>query len=382
MNQTTIEPYRVLFPVGILHALIGSGAWILYALKMIPYPGALHTHHMIIGFLLTFITGFLLTAIPRFSETKSCSRLELFIASALTVASLFLSSHLINIGIFIFLFYFLIRRITMRSEVVSITPPPEFIFLPVGLILGLVGVSFLALSDQSMLSAPFISIGRLFLYHATVLFIILGIGSKLIPAILGFAPPPSPASLREGSQNQTKLHNLVPPLTAFVLLIGFLLEAFNFTITGKVIRALCATFVGMRSWKLYLKPLNPAKMAFWLWCSAWSMLLGLWVYALFPTFGVHAAHLFFISGFGLMSLLISSRVMLSHGGHEMKFETTSRAYASISLLMIFSALTRFSAPWTPNYEHHLGYAALCFIIALMIWIYFFLPKVLKNKKLL
>ena len=47
------DPYRVLFPVGLAHALVGTGLWILYARHVIAYPATAHAHYMFSGFLLS-----------------------------------------------------------------------------------------------------------------------------------------------------------------------------------------------------------------------------------------------------------------------------------------------------------------------------------------
>jgi len=59
-----LEPYRLLFPLGVLAGLIGAGAWPLHALGWLPWPGALHRALMMQGFEHGFVLGFLLTAIP------------------------------------------------------------------------------------------------------------------------------------------------------------------------------------------------------------------------------------------------------------------------------------------------------------------------------
>src|SRR5215470_15370218 len=60
----TPDPYRVLFPLGLLFGLIGAGSWPVHLLGIGPYPAALHRALMVQGFEHGFVLGFLLTAMP------------------------------------------------------------------------------------------------------------------------------------------------------------------------------------------------------------------------------------------------------------------------------------------------------------------------------
>ncbi len=61
------EPYRLLFPLGLIFAMIGIGVWIPYAIlpQSFPYPGQGHAAVQIQGFLYCFILGFLCTMLPK-----------------------------------------------------------------------------------------------------------------------------------------------------------------------------------------------------------------------------------------------------------------------------------------------------------------------------
>ena len=117
-------------------------------------------------------------------------------------------------------------------------------------------------------------------------------------------------------------------------------------------------------------------MPFWMWISAWMLMIGLWTHSLFPTLGIHAAHLIFMSGFGLTTLLVASRVTLAHGGYSLNLETTSRIFPITATLILLATLTRFSSLWTSSLIQHFAYAAALWILALIFWISFFLPKMI------
>ncbi len=370
-NNFKIQAYQPLFLIGILHALFGTFIWVLYALKLIDYPGYRHADHMIGGFLFSFVAGFLLTAIPNFTGTSVCSKKELLIASSLALAALIFGGNFFTTALLIFLVIFFIGRLSKRI----FKPPPQFIFLPFGLLSGIFGGVTLCLIDNQIIDIKFMPIGKLFYYYAAILNIIIGVGSKLIPALLGWAPPPTPASLVEGSNNLNQFQRKFPIILAILLFLSFLIEFFGRQDIGRILRSLIATIIAFKVWRLYLIPPQKTKMAFWLWISAWFLVVGLWVHALFPELNIHAAHLFFVGGFGMMTTIISSRVILSHGNYGLDIESKSKIYAFCSLMFMLAAITRFSAPWTPNYINHLGYAAACWIIAMLVWCVIFIPKI-------
>src|ERR1043165_8519631 len=64
------DPYRLFFPLGILVGLAGVAIWPLnYFGILTGYWGMSHAYVQADGFLFCFIAGFLLTALPRFTNT-------------------------------------------------------------------------------------------------------------------------------------------------------------------------------------------------------------------------------------------------------------------------------------------------------------------------
>src|ERR1041385_4903412 len=64
------DPYRLFFPLGILLGLAGVAIWPLNYFGVITgYWGMSHAFTQADGFLFCFIAGFLLTALPRFTNT-------------------------------------------------------------------------------------------------------------------------------------------------------------------------------------------------------------------------------------------------------------------------------------------------------------------------
>src|SRR5262245_11795907 len=78
------DPYRIFFPLGILLGVMGVSIWQLYYFGITQcYSGRAHAFVQTDGFLYAFITGFLLTAIPRFTGTEPPSRRTQYVLAAM-----------------------------------------------------------------------------------------------------------------------------------------------------------------------------------------------------------------------------------------------------------------------------------------------------------
>lgn len=372
------DPYQILFPIGLIHALVGTIVWILFALNDGTYPGLSHPYQMTSGFLFTFACGFIMTAIPRFTGAAPSSNLELLIATAISIWTFFYPSAFSAFIILSFIAIFILKRFISRTY----SPPPHFIFLPIGLVLGISGSLILHLVQAKLLTADYLIAGKVFLYHGTMLSFLLGIGAKLISALLGWVAPPTHQieSLTKKKLSQTAAFNkwILPVCQAGLFLTGFIIEVSYSPIFGRSIRASIATWIAIQNWRIFKLPLAPGKLPLWIWVTAWILLIGLWTHSLFPVWDVHAAHLIFMGGFGLITLLVASRVSLAHGGYSLDFESHSRIYSIFAILIIIAALARVSAQWVPSFFQHLAYVATLWILAVVSWGVFFVPKILKR----
>jgi uncharacterized protein involved in response to NO len=375
-----IDPYQILFPLGILHSILGAVVWVTHAFAGASYPGTVHAYYMVTGFLVSFAAGFMMTAIPRFTGSQKATEVELALAAALSASSLLHPSPLFALGLLTFLAAFFIRRIRTRT----FTPPPYFVFLPVGLVLGIAGATLLSLIELNRVDVQYLMIGRVFLFHGPMLAFILGIGAKLISALLGWSD--GPLVQISGLQNIShrgllnRFVQILPVLLAALFLGSFLMEAAGWGTLGRALRAASATWIAIRHWHIHRQPKLKGKLVRWLWLSTWMLIIGLWLYALLPSLGIHAAHLYLIGAFGLMTLMIASRVTLAHGGYELQIEINSRIFTVTGGLIILAALTRFTAPWTQNITHHLAYAAITWILALLVWATSFVPRMVRKSK--
>lgn len=375
-----MDPYRILFPLGLAYALAGVGVWLLFLAGWAPYPGPQHASLMGQGFLFSFALGFLMTAVPRFTGTRTASRGELIAGTLLGLAPfaveilpLAVPRSAAGLAILGFLAFYFAGRARQRSY----SLPKHFVFIPLGLFLGLLGATLLLLSELGAIGGLWAAAGKEYLYQGTLLCFVLGIGGKLVSAILGWGTPPLVQVTPVGAAATTARIDTARWQAVMIAVSFFLvLGGPSLTFAGHLLRALVATWVAIEVWKPYRRPKAGGWLARGLWVSVWGLLLGLWSVAVVPGASVHGLHLMFVSGFGLMTVLVASRVTLAHGGHEMSLEGHSRGLIAVTLLLPVAAVTRALAPATTSYFNHLGYASGVWLLALGIWAAIFVPKIL------
>lgn len=377
-----IDPYRIIFPVGIFLSLFGIGSWLPFGFKLInTYPANYHASIMIGGFLFLFALGFLMTAIPRFTGTESASRVELISISVLNATSaigcIFYLQALFDF-IVLFQIIFLIIYGGIRFIKRTYNPPPSFIFLALGIFSGLYSMGVRCVGDVYGISEPLSKLAHNIFFQGMMLCFVLGVGSRLIPALLGWAQSPEVRGPRQESANYDFI---ILATLVFLLAISFIIEVYVNMQIGRILRALATTITILKFWKVTEFPKIKTWVSKWLWVSSWSLMMGLWGYAFFPTYGVHLLHMFFIGGLSLMTLMIATRVTLAHGDKDMELEVSSDALKWTGILILVAMLTRVAAPFMPKtYLSHLAYSSLTWLAAIMTWSYVFVKKMIPSLK--
>jgi uncharacterized protein involved in response to NO len=378
------DPYRAMFPIGLFMGAWGVGSWLLYGFNITTiYPGTYHATIMIGGFLFLFALGFLMTAIPAFTETQSANSAELGFAILLSamlalagVADRPILFHRILFAQMVALIIFGARRILKRND----NPPPSFVFVGLGILFGVFGVGIICLDDVGFMSGSWRLLGHGLFFQGMMLSLVLGVGSRLIPALTGWEDPPL-VQIAPSIQINLESKFLSAQILLLLGLAGFLttsffLEAFVNIQVGRILRAIVTTIIAIRFWKIYKFPLEKTWLSRWLWTSGWCVSIGLWGYALFPSYGIHLLHITFVGGFSLMTLMIATRVTLAHGGHGYGLEGSSKVLKWAGILILSAMVTRVLAPFTMNaYRTHLGYASLAWIVAIIFWSWVFVKKI-------
>lgn len=371
MNK--VEPYRLFFPVGWILGLAGGLIWLPWLFNITDvYPGPHHPDLMIGGFLMTYSLGFITTALPHFTSTQAMTLNERITAWSIVgflIFSFFLPikafAHGAELLLVLFIFFFAARRFLARSN----NPPPSFAFIGIGLFLGAIGSLLLMLLDLDLIDQSFRLIARSMFYSGFMLSLIIGIGSRLIPAFLGHQPVHPPNNF--GSQKGFwPLISWDLKIMVIVFISSFLFELNTSSVfIAHLLRLFLVTYVAIRYWKIYSLPRNKGFMYLLLWLSSWSMVIGHLMMVLFPLWQLQSLHLIYVSGFGLLTIMISTRVTLAHGGFPLFPEKNSRAIFSTGILILMAAFFRFIGPmFVGHYEHMLIFSSISWCLALIIWL--------------
>lgn len=371
--MNTENPYRYLFPIGCLNGILGASLWVAFRFGWVEiYPAGNHANLMIGGFLLSYATGFLWTAIPRFFQAPSPGATELaLLITALGVTPVLgllknpAFFYLAALSGLLLTMRFGRRRFVLRKN----DPPPSFVFVLAGMLFASVSLLVLALQDFFPFPDLLVACARTFFLKGFLLCLVLGIGIKLIPALLGMAPLPAAS----GGGTKTILEPMDLVILGAVLAGVFfesssLLPASGFAFTAAL------TVAAISRIRIFVLPKTKSALSYSVWIATWVLSLSPLTLAAFPAYATHFWHLVFIGGFGLLTLFVSLRVVLAHSGQEFLRWERRPALFLLSGLVLVAALTRVSAPFLTADQmlDHYAYAAAMWIVALLGWFYFFL----------
>lgn len=374
------DPFRVFFPLSLLMAIYACVNWILFVFfNTGTYPGMEHARLFVGGFIYFAIFGFLMTAIPKFTESFPLKAGELF--AALSIALLVIATTvskaeslfwLMIVFGWVVLLSFGFQRFRKRKQ----NPPFTFLFVGIGLFMGLIGSSLIYIQSFTELSTAVA--GKILFYDGMVLSLILGVGGRLIPGILGH----SDIVLKQRAHYEKPLPFLkVIPLEVYGLatlfIASYLLEVFVSGTVGWLLRAVVASYMAIKYWAIHKKPKEKKIHGHFLRLSCFFIILGLWLAPLIPAHATSMKHLMYIGGYSLMTFLIASRVTLAHTGAGLTMEFKHFPYSFFGGLLLLAAVTRAVATFLPKtYLNHLGYTAICYIFATFLWAVIYIPKML------
>ena len=368
------EPFRLFFPIGSVLALVGVSLWPLYYASILTeYPAIWHARLMIEGFMASFMIGFLGTAAPRLVSAPHFSRAEVLVLLTLDLFAAGLhcgGSH--RAADFLFAlclaaFAFILgQRFLQRAD----SPPPNFVLVALGLLNGVIGALLLALYQNELYTTPY-RVGACLLEQGFVLLPILGVGPYLLARLLNISradPLPEARVLPPGWM----------PRAAFALTIGltidatFVAETFGWSESAAWLRAGAVL--------IYLAARMPRRGRSFLGDSMRAglaaIVVGLAAAAAWPLYRIGALHIVFISGFSLIVLTVSIRVIFGHSGKAHLFEKRLPFFIVAAVLLFLAMFSRYVADIAPAARTvHLVAAAFCWITALVIWMVKVLPKV-------
>jgi uncharacterized protein involved in response to NO len=378
-----VQPYRVLFPLGAASAIAGVLPWIAIASGRGGWPGLLHASVMMQGFELAFVTGFLLTAMPAFTHGAKCRPWELAIAATAVAAVVVLRLAGLEAAAdaaFTLALAFTAVTLARRVRFGAAAPPEELALVALGMLLGIAGGVLETLSAAGLAPEPSPRLGLHLVARGMMLAIVLGLGGLLVPT---FALVPDPLRIpgiaRAGER---------PPRRVFVSALALLVagamaaEALGHAGAAAWMRAVAGAASLLLAWKLWRVPGKNARLPWALWSAGACVLIGLFAAALFPEHEIAAWHVVFIGGYGVLTLAIATRVVVSHGGHGLADESRVLGVPALAGIALALVARLAGGEVDPGLAPALAAAAALWTIAWALWLATALPRVLRTKRAL
>lgn len=377
------EPYRILFPLGGAISVIGVMLWPLFVAGWLPfYPGPAHARIMVEGFVFSFVAGFLASALPHMLEVKGiCLWQTLLMAGMILSATLMHLAGLSVWGDALFalavpvLLAMVLRRWPERKDL----PPPGFALAAVGLVAGWIGALLLILSAWAGLPPFALGLAKLLLHHGFILFPVLGVGAYLLPRMVG-VPNRHLIAPKSSAVSPAWIRRACFMLgCGLLLVVSFALEAAGYVRYGYIVRAVVAMGCLLHEVPLHRARRFRGSIPRALTLSIIFILTGLGVIAVFPLRQMTYLHVVFISGYGLLILNISARVMLGHSGCEPLIYARSAAPRWITGLILLAMATRVSADLLPKMQlTHYAYAAITWVVVIVLWLIVYGPLLMES----
>lgn len=375
------EPFRLFFPAATLAGLLGVALWVPLLLGWTTdYPGTAHARLMVQGFFSGFIFGFLGTSMPRLLEVPALTAREVFpllVLFVVQVGAQLAGAVAVGDGLYaaeLVLWFALLKG---RCHAKRDLPPPTFVLVGLSFVCGLAGTALFLAGRRWELAAELELLAKLLSYHAFVLLCVLGAGGFLLPRFLGLGVRrklPSSTTVTPEWRAAAQFAGAVGGL----LVMTYLLEAAGWPRTGTTLRTLL--IAGFLWRELPLERLR------WTWNGVqWLLVTGLACLPLgvlasgwLPGWRVALGHIELVSGFGLITLGVATRVVFGHSGERAQLERFHAPLTVAAALLLLALLNRLSGDLVPStmVSHYL-YAALCWLGGMLLWAVRVLPKVLK-----
>jgi len=383
------EPYRIFFPLGVMAGVIGASHWLFYALGWAErYSGFFHSSIQMKCYMMCFVVGFLMTAIPRFASAPTATGKEVSIFILLifiNISFLFRENWIGSETVFIFYLLFLARFIVVRfiNKKGNASPPTEFVWIGIGILHGLIGSSLVLLGQFSIGPVWLAKAGKAMGEQGFLLSVVVGVGGFLAPRLMGNFSLIKPEEIRRMASDKIARRNriLIHVAAGLILFVSFWLEGINWMRTAYFIRALVVTAELMLTRVLPRPPVVKTLFSWLLWSSMLLVLIGSWAAGLFIPYRIGMLHIVFIGGYALMTFTVGTMVILSHGGEAPKLQRPLFILRFIGFGVLFALLLRILSNFlTSDYFTWLGAAASVWLVVGVSWLCYAAPKIVKIPK--
>jgi uncharacterized protein involved in response to NO len=376
--RPSLDPYRILFPLGVLYAILAALVWPLYAAGWVTYPAMLHWTLMVQGFLHCFVLGFLMTAMPAFLHAEKARPWELGLAAgamvlfgAFAFAGAWAAAQAAYLVTLVVVVQAGVRRLPRRRG----DPAEEFLFVVLGFAFAAVGAVMGAGVGAGWWDEPTPRFALHLFTRGMMLSIVLGLGGLLVPTFSAMREPlVIPGVARPGQRGPRRA--LYVPL-ALLLVVAMVVEATGRPGAAAWLRVVPATVLGLLVWKLFRLPGRRDTLSWSIWSAGWFVLLGLWTAAVVPARAILGYHIVFLGGFGLLILGIATRVVVTHGAHPVEQEGRVLR-RGVVVTVALALLTRVGAEFAPaTVNLHYALSGLLWIVAWLVWGSGALPRIAK-----
>ena len=371
------EPFRIFFPLGVLLAWIGIGHWLLYATGITQtYSCFFHGLVQMQAFMMAFAIGFLLTAVPRRTQSAPPSTLEmaatvlaLVTTAAAAVAERWRLAEAAYVIELVLLLQFAARR--FFGQRAGRRPPAAFVLIPIGVLHGLSGAALIAASTAPHAPTWTTGLGRLLVEQGVFLCFAVGVGGLVLPLMAGTPPPPD-----LGSTARETRKALAYAAIGVIIFASLLLEQSGWSRGGPFLRAAMLA-LGITLGGAWRRPDKPGLHRQLVWLAVWLMPVGLLVSGLWPDYRVPALHILFIGGFGLMAFGVATHVALTHLNLENLARGRPPAVMIVGITFLLAMFARLAADMSHTYFDHLAWAAAIWLIGSAVWLAFVGPKLFR-----
>lgn len=363
------EPYRAFFPLGIFAGIWGAAYWIVVMqYGLLSYAPIYHGLLEIEVFGGAFAIGFLLTALPRFTQSPPVPRAALrtlFLLFVVFATLLILGNFWWAQLNFVILMLTVILVAIVGNRRGTAFPPASFPLIGFGLLSGVLGAALQLTSDVA-----WNIFGRMILEEGMFLFLVLGVGSFLGPRLMGNrsfegTPAQSPGKAApQGDKPQRYLPYLIAGLT---LCFGYAFEGLGFLFAGRALRSVIVIAILAQSRVLFF-PKKATIIGISLWISAYALVIWAIAHPIVRADLQSVMHILYVAGFAQMIFLIGTQVTLSHSGYPEKWRSYRFLWGSISALIFLAAGIRVAAGHYPEeFSVLITTAASMMSIALLLW---------------
>jgi uncharacterized protein involved in response to NO len=374
------EPYVVLFPVGVLLAWAGVVHWLLHGLGLLPdYRPVFHAITQVQGFMMSFAAGFLLTAIPRRTETPPPSSWVIAVAVIAPIGctiSAWNEAWAVSQAFWGLLALTLIafsarRFLTGRARR---RPPNSFIWIPVSFAIGIAGSLLIAvygiLGDEYYVLHD---LGRALLLQGMFIGLIVGLGGMLFPLLLQ-----GRGSIDAGSSSTDRWQRLGHLVAAAALVASFWVEGFVSLRGGLALRAVLVAVLLLAA-GLWRSPTVPGWHRRLIRVAAWAIPAGYALAAIDPSHKKAGLHVVFIGGFATLALTIGFHVVLAHGGFPELVRGRPWVVPFYGGLLLLSIVFRGLVDYDQQrFFLWIVAASAAFLTATILWLGFLVPRLARR----